>query len=422
MATVSFSYRSKKDTANIEIRFTYEEAGKRKSIYTRSKIEVSKSFWNKYRKGTNFRDADLLNLKNKIDEETASLRAFLLLEHTKTLEVNKEWLKDAVRAYYTPNTSKDTPTGLIAYLDYYTHLRKHEFDNKKSQREKWHTVKVNLQAFQKSTNRNYEIKDVNEQFVNDFVEYFQKESYAPTTIKKQFTFVKTLCKHAKTKGIQTSLELDTLKVNLKPENLPKIYLSFKELDKITALTGLHEHLDNARDWLIISCYTGQRISDFMRFDASMIRNVGDKHFIDFKQTKTGKDITVPIITEVLSILEKRNGQFPRKISDQRYNDYIKEVCKLAGIDKPTKGKITINIGTKADPKLRKVTGIYKKWELISSHTGRRSFATNHYGKIPTSIIKDLTGHGSEAMLLKYIGKTAKETAFEAYELMENIKK
>src|SRR5699024_10706123 len=327
-------------------------------------------------------------------------------------EINKEWFTDAVKRFYTPKEKTAIPDELLPYLDYYLEIRKHEIASKKYAAEKWHTVKVNLERFQTATNIRYKIQDVNDYFVNVFIEYFQSEGYAISTIKKLFNHVKTLCRHARTKEVSTSLEFDTLKINLKKEDLPKIYLSFEELERINALNELPEHLDNAKDWLIISCYTGQRISDFKRFNHSMIRSENNKRVIDFKQVKTGKEMTVPILPIIETILDKRSGQFPRPISDQRYNDYIKEICRIAGINEATKGKITVNTGTKEETKLRKVIGVYEKWELISSHAGRRSFATNYYGKLPTSYIKDITGHSTEAMLLKYIGKTSKDTAFE----------
>src|SRR5690606_10788368 len=96
-------------------------------------------------------------------------------------------------------------------------------------------------------------------------------------------------------------------------------------------------------------------------------------------------------------------------SHQRYNDYVKDVCELAGLTDKVPGGLRVDN--------RKVSGKYPKYQLITSHAGRRSFATNYYGKIPTSFLKDITGHGTEQMLLKYIGKSSKDTAFEAYDLL-----
>ncbi len=88
---------------------------------------------------------------------------------------------------------------------------------------------------------------------------------------------------------------------------------------------------------------------------------------------------------------------------------------MAIINDLTQGKIA----TITDTGIRRIAGKYPKWQLITSHVGRRSFATNFYGKLGTSYIKNITGHSTEAMLLKYIGKKSKDTAPEAYDLMLN---
>ncbi|NCP83318.1 MAG: hypothetical protein GW823_00180 [Bacteroidetes bacterium] len=110
-------------------------------------------------------------------------------------------------------------------------------------------------------------------------------------------------------------------------------------------------------------------------------------------------------------MDKRNGGFPRLISDQKYNDYIKLVCEQAGINNLVKGskKQETSKGSKI---YRKTTGTFKKCNLVTSHIGRRSFATNFYGKIPTSYLIYVTGHSSEAMFLNYIGKSNKDLAME----------
>ncbi len=421
MATVTFSYRSKKDTTFLEARLSYRIAGNPNpiSFYTRSKMEVSKDFWNDYSKNTKFKDVDKINLKKEIDDHTHELRKYLLNEFDKTdlSQVNKDWFKNIVHLYYNPpqpEVKDEIPTNLLEYWDYYLDLRKHEFEGKKRSLLKWITVQNKVKAFQYAKKVKFEIKDVNDNFKNDFIAYCKKQSYSAYTIQKEFSYIKTLCVHARTKGIETSIELDTLKVKLTKHEVPKVYLSFEDLEKISNLDNLPDYLDTARDWLVISCYTGQRISDFMRFDKSMIRKVKGKQFLDIKQQKTSKSVTVPLLPEVETILKKRNGNFPKRQLDQKYNNHIKEVARIAGLNAPTYGGLNIN--------MRKVLGEYPKYELVTSHIGRRSFATNYYGKIPTSYLKDITGHGTEQMLLGYLGKSSKDTAFEAYELLMNVKK
>jgi integrase len=142
----------------------------------------------------------------------------------------------------------------------------------------------------------------------------------------------------------------------------------------------------------------------MRFAKEQIRYEGKVPLCEFTQVKTNKIMAVPLSKKVREILAKRDGSFPRKISDQRYNEYIKEVCRLAGIKTKIKGSKIFK------ETMRKVSGLFPKYELVTSHIGRRSFATNNYGKIPTSLLINVTGHTTEAMFLEYIGKTETEKA------------
>jgi integrase len=107
--------------------------------------------------------------------------------------------------------------------------------------------------------------------------------------------------------------------------------------------------------------------------------------------------------------------FPRKISDQRFNDYIKKVCKEVGIKKIVEGSRMIGISVKNENEKEKIIhrkklGKYPKYELVSSHVCRRSFATNLYGKIDTLTIMKITGHKTEKQFLDYIKITPKEYA------------
>jgi hypothetical protein len=234
--------------------------------------------------------------------------------------------------------------------------------------------------------------------------YCQKEGYAYNTTSQLIKSIKTVCYHAQANGIEVSHQLANLPISW--EKVEKIYLTTEDLEKIRKAKLETESLENARDWLLISCETGQRVSDFMRFKKEMIRIQDGKTVIDFTQVKTKKHIPMPLSKKVLTILQKRNGEFPRAISDQRYNEYIKDVCKIAGLTQKIKGSIK-------DPETeRKVSGTFEKWQLVSSHIGRRSFSSNNYGKIPTALLIGATGHSSERLFLEYIGKSDAEKNLE----------
>ena len=103
------------------------------------------------------------------------------------------------------------------------------------------------------------------------------------------------------------------------------------------------------------------------------------------------------------ILEKYNGELPVSISNQKFNQYIKEVCKHAGLNSMVSKSITKG----GIPRSKN----YKKWELVSSHTARRSFATNLYNSgFPTISIMAVTGHKTEKAFLLYIRVTPEEHA------------
>ena len=420
---VSFSYRSKKDKAPLEIRFSFTNESildakgkpKRLSYYTRSEIEVLKTFWAEYKKGISFKDEAKINLKAKIDKELLELRKHIneRFQEQDVSLIDKKWFKKCVQDYYNPPTTPEQPPiRLLQYFDYYLNQNRHKIKGRTLK--KWNTIKNKFERFQGFYDTEYKIQDVGEEFMNKWIDYCKADNYAIQTIKKDFSRIKTLCNHAKRKGLEVNPEIEGLVVpiNNDEKQASIVYLSFKEIEMIKSVEHLPPYLDNARDWLLISCHTAQRVSDFMRFNKSMLRKVEGKNFIDVQQVKTGKLITIPIYDNVLEILEKRGGEFPRPISDQKYNTYIKEVAKRAGLSKRTKGGIRINN--------RKIIDEYPKWQLITSHIGRRSFCTNYYGKVPTTYLKDISGHGTEQQLMAYIGKTSKDTAMESYNLIERV--
>ena len=127
-------------------------------------------------------------------------------------------------------------------------------------------------------------------------------------------------------------------------------------------------------------------------------------------------MTIPIFPKVEEYLNKRDGNFPYKISDQKYNEYIKEVCEIAGINEMIYGKKQLNISdNKSEKKIRGVYDKYPKYELVTSHIGRRSFATNYYyNNKPIRLLKFMTGHSTEEAFLNYIGKKNKDIAMDIF--------
>jgi integrase len=436
MATVNFLYRSTKDKANLHLRLLYRYNDNDFVFGANTKFEVLKDYWNenhiidkKTKKIKGTKEVSILNKRLEVNNELNKIENHVLnaFNTVSTDEVNKEWLQTQIDYYYNPpQEAEQLPTGLLKYFDYFIEAKKNEITN--GTQKKYNVTKHLLERYQKTKSTQIKIADVNDKFKVDFENYCLKNNYALNTISKDLRTIKTVCNHARYNGISTSHQLD--KIKTPQHKTEKIYLTFEELTKIENIDKrrLNDNYDNAKDWLIISCYTGQRISDFMRFDKSMIRYEKNKQgilkpFIEFTQVKTNKVMTVALHPKVIEILEKRNDDFPKIISDAKYNLYIKQVCRIAGITDVIKGsRLTdINNEDKTEKKaknkdevkqFRKEVGMYKKWELVTSHIGRRSFATNFYGTIPTTYLINVTGHSTEAMFLNYLGKSNKDLAME----------
>jgi len=412
MASVNFLYRSLKDHSCLNLRLLYRFNDKDYVIASKTNLEVSKDYWKNEHK-VKVKDISIINKQIEINSELNKITNHILkaFEQSGASDLlNKQWLDKQLDSYY--NKSKQTktvPKDMVRFIDYYIEERLDEV--KPASITKFNVVKHKLQRLEKHIGRSIFISEINEDFKKLFVSYCRSENYSQNTMQRELSIIKMFCKYAKYKGLRVHIEYEGLILN--KEKTETIYLSFEEIDKIETAKIDKPYLINARDWLIISCFTGQRISDFMRFNKGMIRIEDGKTLLEFDQQKTGKTMTIPLHNKVMLILEKYNGDFPKRISDQKYNDYLKEVCKIAKLHHKVKGKKQMNISK--DPlerKVRRVEGMYPKYELVTSHIGRRSFATNHYGKIPTSYLIYVTGHSSEEMFLNYIGKSNKDMALE----------
>lgn len=399
MATIKFYLQSKNNPAGIYVRL---REGTGVDAKAKTKFVINPTDWSAAKgQPKNLKDENFKNLNTTL----VNFKNDLLNHYNDSVgknEINSQWLKDFITP---PEQNGTVPTKLVAYFDYYTKHKKNSIGSSTYKRN--NVYKHLVERFEKSNDRTYFIKDVNADFKLQFEAYCLAEGYANNTIARTIKFIKTLCYHARNNGIDTHFQLDAISPKL--EKTDKVFLNTEELKLIELGNIEPEHLVNARDWLLISCETGQRVSDFLRFTKDMIRYENGKPLIEFTQVKTGKIMTVPLSKKVMEILKKRDGNFPRPISDQKYNIYIKDVCKLAGLTNKVKGSMK-------DPETnRKKTGTFEKWELVSSHIGRRSFATNNYGRIPTSLLIGATGHSTEKMFLEYIGKSDSDKALQLAE-------
>ncbi|WP_418988185.1 tyrosine-type recombinase/integrase [Bacteroides heparinolyticus] len=194
---------------------------------------------------------------------------------------------------------------------------------------------------------------------------------------------------------------------LKELSIPKdesaaVYLSMQEIERINAL---HLHKDSAqvRDIFIVGCLTGLRYSDYSRLSEDNFVNSN----IDILTKKTNTRVVIPVHPLIDDLIARNNGYgFLRyNKSQQNFNMRIKYICKKAGINEKVHYECTEGF--------RRVKHTKRKYELISSHTARRSCATNMYlSGIPTARIMLITGHKTESAFFTYIRIRKEENAEE----------
>jgi len=179
-------------------------------------------------------------------------------------------------------------------------------------------------------------------------------------------------------------------------------LNPSEIKELKELKQISEDYTDSYKWLLIGLCIGQRVSDLLKLTPNNLRKAPTGLYIDILQQKTKKAVTVGMADPlVIQILE---NEFPSSISQVVFNKQIKAICKLAGIDE-------LVSGFKNNPKKRRKEIINApKYEFVTSHIMRRSFASNYYGKIETPLLMNITGHSKESTFLTYIGTNQNKDA------------
>jgi len=260
-----------------------------------------------------------------------------------------------------------------------------------------------LEAFAEATNTTMELVRIDLDWYNAFVGWMQSQEYKASTIAKHVACIKAVLAHEETDGtrVHPAYKTKAFRKPKKRERMLKATISVDELKHLMAM-DLKGRLERTRDLLVIGCWTALRVSDLMKLGDVKVHKDDEGEFIQVESTKiAGTFIEVPLHKHVQQI-RQRWGGWPPLMSEQRFNHYAKELCKLAGMDEPMQGEVAKVIEMDGKAVKRNIAGTYAKWELISSHTCRRSFATNCYGIIRTGDIMHVTGHASERQLMDYI--------------------
>jgi site-specific recombinase XerD len=254
-----------------------------------------------------------------------------------------------------------------------------------------------LKEFQDYTNQQITFESLNRTLWQEYVHYLtMTKKYKVNTIGSYQKYLIVFLREAKKAKLW--LDNDNLldEAKIMTENPIDVYLNKDEIALIEKLELSNNlRLDKVRDLFLIGLNTGFRVSDWNQVSADNIKMTDKENaYIEIIQTKTKTIAITPLRAIVKDILAKYDNQLPI-MSEQKFNDYVKELCRLAGITKKIKTTSIIEGGQQID--------FFEKWEMVSSHTGRRSFATNMFRDgVESRIIMRATGHSTEKNFKKYL--------------------
>lgn len=235
--------------------------------------------------------------------------------------------------------------------------------------------------------------DIDLDFYTSFREYcVVKQGLTPNYFGTLVKCIKTIMNDASEFGFHTSKKFKSRKFIKESYGADNVFLDNKKLDILFNLDLTSDQkLDRTRDLFLIGAYTGLRFSDFSTIRPQDI----SKDYLRVKTIKTGERVTIPITSNLRSILQKHEGTIPEQISNQKFNANLKDLGKAAEFTE------TVEL-TKYIKGKECVVGV-PFWQLMSSHTARRSFATNMFKLgIPSILIMAITGHTTEKAFLTYI--------------------
>ncbi len=347
--------------------------------------------------------------------EAAALRTMSHFKELYAIPMPSEFFAQLDKEFYRDDTEE---THNVLFLDYMQiYISRYRSIRSPITIKKYVTTLNKLKEYEKEKRRRLRFEDVNIDFYNDFQIWFYGQGYSDNYFGSLIKIVKQIYREAKrVDKLHNFDHIEHKDFITTRRDSESIYLSESELLKIHHLEINKDiasviypkmpeyHIEQivksmlqVRDRFLIGAYTGLRVSDFKRLNEM---NIGE--FIKMKTVKTGTNTVIPIHPVIREIIA--NGFDPSvTVSDQQTNKHIKEIAQLAGITE----KVLIHTHIAGQVKQEYV----EKYKLVSSHTARRSFATNAYkAGVPTIAIMKITGHTKESTFLKYIKVSAEENA------------
>jgi len=392
-------------TENVPIRMRVNFASKRIEFTTGYRIDATK--W----------DADKQRVKNgcsnKLKQSASEINASLLEYYAEIQSIFKrfevediiptpEQIKEAFNALHKPVSEEPKPKkealpcNFFQVFDDFVEDCGRQNDWTDSTYEKFAAVKNHLTNFREGLT--FEFFD--ERGLNDYVGYLRDvKEMRNTTISKQLSFLKWFLRWAFKKGVHLNNAYDNYKPKLKSTQKKIIFLTWDELNRFREfeIPANKQALERVRDVFLFQCFTGLRYSDVFNLRRSDIK--GDH--IEVTTVKTSDSLIIELNNHSKAILDKykdvafEDDKVLPVITNQKMNDYLKELAEMAGIDEPIRQTYY-----KGNERIDEVT---PKYALLGTHAGRRTFICNALALgIPPQVVMKWTGHSDYKAMKPYI--------------------
>ena len=348
---------------------------------------------------------------NKLKQSASEINASLLGYYTEVQEIFKkfeveeimptpEQIKEAFNALHKPieevKPRKSTPNAFYKVFDEFVRDCGRQNDWTDSTYEKFAAVKNHLMNFRDGLTFDF----FDEKGLNDYVTYLRDvKEMRNSTIGKQLSFLKWFLRWAFKKGLHQNNAYDSYKPKLKSTQKKIIFLTWEELNKLREfeIPAAKQALDRVRDVFLFQRFTGLRYSDVFNLRRSDIK--GDH--IEVTTVKTSDSLIIELNNHSKAILDKykdvafEDDKVLPVITNQKMNDYLKELAELAGINEPVRQTYY-----RGNERIDEVT---PKYALLGTHAGRRTFICNALALgIPPQVVIKWTGHSDYKAMKPYI--------------------
>ncbi len=418
MATARFYLRNTNDTIKDTLILLYFSYNNKRAIIS-TELAIQPRYWNgKEQKARSVRgqmeNTDFINDRLR-EYQTAIEEAFRYFKK-RDIDPDIEQLKEQYKIQLLPPEPIEKVATFWNEYEKFIESSKGRVVNDVIK--DYRSLKKHLKAYEKHKRTKVSFDSFGFTFYQQFVNYLTYNAVKPdgekglatNTVGKQIKNLKVFLNHCFKHEIVERFDLSNFKTL--SEEVDKIYLSVDEIQMIYD-KDLSEYLEleESRDLFVLGCYLGLRFSDLIRLRPEMIEG----EMVRIQMSKTGTTVVIPLHRISKEIINKYNGNFPKAVNSMKFNSDIKEIGKLAGIKN--------QVLTTHKRGIEKIDTVYRKYELITSHTCRRSFCTNQYlAEVPTVFLMKISGHRTERAFLRYIKIDEEMAAKKMLEIWGEINK